>query len=607
MNIKEILHYVKTQPFSALYYEPPIYKSAKTEFFSQPEQILEIRNRKDSDKIFKEVEKLRKTKIILSLINYEFGYLVEEKLNSLIDSGDTKPLALFYVYSPKNVITINSNQIDFSDIPWILKTEGKLTNNFRLNTGKSEYISAIKKIRRYIESGDTYQTNLTIKGKFDLSSEIDFLFLKLIFNQSSRYNWLINTGSQYIASISPELFFTQDKNNLFTKPMKGTIRRGFYSSEDLIRKELLCNSPKEQSENVMIVDLLRSDLGRISEIGSVKVKKLFEIEKYETVYQMTSTISGKLKQPGINNILYNIFPCGSVTGAPKIRTMEIIKSLEKEKRGIYTGSIGTIRNLKSGFNVAIRTIVIDQKTKKAEIGLGGGITWESSPGSEYDEIKLKGNFLTGKNPYFEIFETILVENKIPFLFDYHLKRLENSADFFLFYYRGKIVENNILRFIGLHKEQTYKLKVVLNKWGGITLIPAEVKPLPAETKVILSPTRVKTTERFQYFKTTERKLYDSELKKYSQAGFSEVIYLNEKEEVAEGSFTNIVVKKGKNLFTPPIEAGILNGVYRQYLIDSTKISVRTLSVSDIQSAEEVFLINSVRKIITLSPHSIYNF
>lgn len=607
MNINEILLKVKKQPFSALYVEPPIYKSAKTEFFSLPEHILEIRYKKESDKIFKEIEKLSKTKIILSLINYEFGYFLEDKFNTLIDSKTTNPFVTFFVYSPQNVITINSNQVDFSDIPRRLKKEGKLVNNFRLNTEKPEYISAVKKIRRYIESGDTYQTNFTLKGKFDLSSEIDFLFLKLIFNQSSRYNWLINTGSQYIVSISPELFFTQNNKSVFTKPMKGTIKRGINSAEDLLRQEILSGSSKEQSENVMIVDLLRNDLGRISETGSVKVKKLFEIEKYETVFQMTSTIEGKMKQPGIKTILSNIFPCGSVTGAPKIKTMEIIKSLEKENRGIYTGSIGTIRNSKSAFNVAIRTLVINQKNKKGEIGLGSGITWESDPESEYEEVRLKGKFLTCKNPYFEIFETILVENKSPFLLDYHLKRLKNAADFFLFYYKNKLVEKRILHFIKSCKEQTYKLKVLMNKWGGITLIPSDINPLSEDIKVILSPSRIKATNRFQYFKTTERKLYDSELKKYSQEGYSEVIYLNEKDEIAEGSFTNIVIRKGENLFTPPLEAGILNGVYRQYMLDKKLITPKTLFFSDIKSADEIYLINSVRKIITLSPNTVNKF
>ncbi|MHC1737939.1 MAG: chorismate-binding protein [Ignavibacteriaceae bacterium] len=601
MNINKILQTVKTQPFSALYYEPPVYKSAKTEFFSQPDQILEIRNKKESDKIFREIDKLSKTKIILTLINYEFGHLVEDKLKTLIDAKTTAPYITFFVYSPENVITINSSQVDFSDIPQILKKEGKPVNNFRLNTRKQEYISAIKKIRRYIECGDTYQTNYTVKGNFNLSSGIETLFLKLIFNQSSRYNWLINTGSQYIASISPELFFIREGKSFFTKPMKGTIKRGNNFQEDLLRQELLSGSSKELSENVMIVDLLRNDLGRISETGSVKVRKLFEIEKYETVFQMTSTISGKLKQPGIKNILSNIFPCGSVTGAPKIRTMEIIRSLEKEDRGIYTGSIGTIRNSKSSFNVAIRTLVIDQENNKGEIGLGCGITWGSDPESEFKEVRLKGKFLTGKNPYFEIFETILVENKSPFLLDYHLKRLKNAADFFIFSFSIKSVENRIRQFIKSHDQLTYKLKVTLNKWGGITLVPSEINPLSAEIKVILSPSRIKTTNRFQYFKTTERRLYDSELKKYSRDGYSEVIYLNEKDEVAEGSFTNIVIRKGKNLFTPPIEAGILNGVYRQYLIDSKKISVSNLSFSDLKEAKEIYLINSVRKEITLTP------
>ena len=239
-----------------------------------------------------------------------------------------------------------------------------------------------------------------------------------------------------------------------------------YLSDSLIKYELE-NSEKNRAENVMIVDLIRNDLGRISEYGSVKVKNLFEVEKYESVYQMVSTIESKLrKDVKLSDVLKNIFPCGSITGAPKIRTMEIINELEKEKRGIYTGSIGLIRKNKITFNVPIQyTLSIDKKSGKGEIGLGSGIVWDSIADEEFEETKLKGKFLTEPIKSFEIIETMLVENKKVFLLDEHLDRMQKAAEFFLFAFDTSKIKNQVNSILGKLDNEKYRLRISLNKWG----------------------------------------------------------------------------------------------------------------------------------------------
>ena len=282
--------------------------------------------------------------------------------------------------------------------------------NFKLNTSKNEFTKSISKIKSYIEEGDTYQVNYTIKGKFDFEGSYSGLFSNLVFNQSAQYIAVINNNGKIIISLSPEMFFEIKGRKIISKPMKGTARRGIDHSNDEFIKYELERSEKNRAENVMIVDLIRNDLGRVSEYGSVKVKNIFEVEKYESVYQMVSTVESKLKKNvKLSDILKNIYPCGSITGAPKIRTMEIINELEKEKRGIYTGSIGLIRKNKITFNVPIRTLTIDKKSNKGEIGLGSGIVWDSIAEEEYEETKLKGKFLTEPNKPFEIIETMKIE------------------------------------------------------------------------------------------------------------------------------------------------------------------------------------------------------
>jgi para-aminobenzoate synthetase/4-amino-4-deoxychorismate lyase len=379
--------------------------------------------------------------------------------------------------------------------------------------------------------------------------------------------------------------------------MKGTSRRGLSQySDTLIEKELQM-SEKNRAENVMIVDLIRNDFGKICQYNSVKVPELFKTEKYESLFQMVSSVNGKLKKKTkMLDIIQSIFPCGSVTGAPKIRTMEIINEIEKEERNIYTGSVGLITPDEIKMNVAIRTLTINKNTREGVIGLGSGIVWDSDPKNEYDEVMLKSEFLTEPNNYFEIFETMRYENgAIKFLSE-HLNRMKIAADYFLFKFSyKKIIKQIEDSTLGLNKDVIKKIKLRLNKWGNVKV---EISDLPLNNEqisVVISQNKINSMDQFKYFKTTNRKLYDDELSSYKTNGFNEVLYLNEKSELTEGSRTNVFLRKEDQWFTPPIQSGLLAGIYRKYyLVTNPNSCEKILKIDDLMQADELLLTNAIR-------------
>jgi len=589
MKIQEIINKVTSTPNAAFFYTPQFYGKSDSYLFLKPEIIVTIKALSNLDEKLTQIDELiEKGYYGYSLMNYEAGYLFEKTLNKFLPKN--KKLIQFFFYDKKNVQKIKSSEIDFNE------QEIFEIKNFRLNTTKKEFTHSINAIKSYIEEGDTYQVNYTVKGKFKFEGSYSGLFSNLVFNQSAKYIAVINNNSNIIISLSPELFFEINGREIFSKPMKGTARRGIDASNDSLIKYELERSEKNRAENVMIVDLIRNDLGRISEYGSVKVKNLFEVEKYESVYQMVSSIDSKLrKQVKLSDVLKNIFPCGSITGAPKIRTMEIIKKLEKEERGIYTGAIGLITTKKKTFNVPIRTLCIDKKTGKGEIGLGSGIVWDSVAEEEYEETKLKGKFLSEPEKPFEIFETMLIENGKIFLLDEHLDRMQKAAEYFLFCFDRKNILSQLDRLIKQKIYNSQRLKITLNKFGKLSYQLTEITSIPEEVKVIISKNKIDSQNKFQYFKTTNRELYNREYKKYSDKGFFDVIYFNECGELAEGAITNIIIYKNDVISTPPLSAGILPGVYRKYLLkNNSMISERKLFKEDLLEADKIVLTNSVR-------------
>lgn len=601
MNIIDILNTVKNNNNSVFLYTPPIYDDAISYILNDPNEIIICNDYNNIEFELNRSEILTQQGLTgFALLNYELGYAFERKSNKFFIHGDKFPLFTILLFEEKNIIKIASEKINFTKAKGLLLQKKHSINNFKLNTTKKKYTKNIEEIKKQIQIGNTYQVNYTVEGKFNFEGSIESLFLSTIFNQSAQFSAFVNLKNEFIISNSPELFFSKKNNIISARPMKGTIKRGINIHDDEKKSSQLLKSQKDLAENIMIVDLLRNDIGRVSELNSVKVKSTFTLEKYETVYQLTSEVEGKLKEQSLYQILKNTFPCGSITGAPKIKTMEIIKKLENRKRGIYTGSIGIFNKDKAMFNVAIRTIQISKNICQGNIGIGSGIVWDSNANNEYNETKLKAKFLTDPDRYFELIESILLENGNYYLLNEHLKRLEQTSNHFLFVFNKKYILNKLNKLkkeLNTSTNKSFKIKLLLDKWGKVELTYEEITVTKFDNlKIKISDEKIYSKSKFQYFKTNNRFLYDKELRMAKDEGYDEVIFLNENNEVAEGSITNIFIETKGKTFTPKISSGILNGTYREYLLnDSTNISEKKFKLNDIIKADELFLVNSVKK------------
>jgi len=582
--------------------------------FTSPLEIIQGRNKVEVLDIFLNLEKyLNKGYYLAGFISYEAG-LCFEKAFSYADERINQvkiPLVWLGVYDKPIIYDHKSKRFNDEKInaDFILYTPSERNECNIENVGntvsREVYINDVESVREAIARGETYQVNYTFKHKFDFIGNPIDLFFNLCMKQSASYSAFIRCGEYDILSLSPELFFRRIGNSIIAKPMKGTIERGINNDDDLHKAEKLHNSIKDRAENVMIVDLLRNDLGRISDIGSVKVDRLFEVEKYETLFQMTSTIHAQLKDDiKWFDIFKSIFPCGSVTGAPKISTMNIINSFEKEPREIYTGGIGYISpDNKSVFNVAIRTVVLNRVSKKGDMGIGSGIVYDSKAESEYNECLLKANFLTSKYNDFQLIETLLWEKGGFYLLDLHIKRLRESAEYFLFDCDlSNVIQALVQEAKKFDDQKRYRVRLLLFRDGNIKISSSELEDIGLLPKqVIISKHRVDQSNRFFYHKTTNRDLYDSELKKAREKGYYDVLFLNNKGEITEGAISNIFLENEGKLYTPPISCGLLNGVYRRYMFENGfPVQEKVLFKKDLFEADKVYLANSVRGMVEVN-------
>ncbi len=460
----------------------------------------------------------------------------------------------------------------------------------------ADYGKAIARIKNEIAAGNTYQVNYTFPLRADFEGDGIGLFTQLMQNQAAGYGAYVGNGSlqngRYaIASASPELFFALDGEKLYSKPMKGTAVRGRTLAEDDENAAWLTASVKNRAENVMIVDMIRNDMGQVATVGSVQTPRLFEIERYPTVLQMTSTVTARTDAP-IADIIAAMFPCASITGAPKKRTMELIKRLEPSPRGIYTGAIGFIApNRQVQFNVAIRTVLLDRQKKRAIYGVGGGIVWDSTADDEYEECKVKAKVLGAKRPSFALLESLLWEPDGGYvLLDYHLERLRDSARYFDYRFAFDKLRLR-LEQIAAEFVEARKVRLLLAQDGKITVTHAPITPLPDPARVVLAKTAVSRDNSWLYHKTTHRTVYDNA----RNPNYGETILWNEDGEVTEGTSSNIVVKIGGEFFTPPIESGLLAGTFRRHLLTTGKVQERIISKQMLYSCDAIYLINSVRR------------
>ncbi|MBT2600614.1 MULTISPECIES: aminodeoxychorismate synthase component I [unclassified Oceanobacillus] len=470
---------------------------------------------------------------------------------------------------------------------------------WEMSTSKKKYLKHVSTIKNSIAQGDTYQVNYTVRlHSNDVVCDHN-LYEKLSKAQKANYCAHLQLGRYNIVSASPELFFQLKNGKILTKPMKGTMKRGKSIEEDIRNKQLLSESIKDQAENLMIVDLLRNDISKIAKKGTVNVPKLFNIESYPTVFQMTSTVSAEIEENvGIIDIFKALFPCGSITGAPKQSTMQIIQGLENSPREVYCGSIGYITpNQEALFNVAIRTALIDTEQNTMSYGVGGGITWDSDPEAEYLEAWAKAEILKSLNETnIELLETMKYENGHFFLINNHLNRLNKSAEYFNFSISIKEIEQKLYEYAeeNLNQKQAYRVRLLANKRGEIkinsTIIPVINEKTNYSFQLAASPINKKNP--YYYHKTTFRKMYEKFREELGNA--FDILLWNDKEELTEFTMGNLVVKVEGEYWTPPIKSGLLAGTFRQQLIDEKKIKERIISKSELESVDEIWFINSVR-------------
>jgi para-aminobenzoate synthetase/4-amino-4-deoxychorismate lyase len=467
--------------------------------------------------------------------------------------------------------------------------------NVRFGIGEKSYAEKIAAIQEYIRAGDTYQVNFTDTLRFDFSGAPEAMFAALGETQPVQYSAFLHGENWHILSFSPELFFRRKEQRLVARPMKGTARRGADLAEDESVAHWLQNDVKNRSENVMIVDLLRNDLGRICEFGSVQVDELFAVEKYETLFQMASEISGTLRAgTSYADIFGSLFPCGSITGAPKLRTMKIIQELEQGSRGVYTGAIGYFSPAREAvFNVPIRTVVLEEGS--GTMGVGSGIVIDSQAEDEFRECLLKSEFLTRREEPFHLLESILWNDGYSLL-PLHLERLELSALYFGFSFdRTAILAALEEAGKRLASGVRTKVRVLLERSGAVTITHAEVEVQPAVGKIMVSATRVFSGDRFLRHKTTRRQVYDQQYKEALGQGYDEVLFLNERGEVTEGAISNVFIEKDGQWFTSPVTCGLLPGIYRRHLLETRPAArEKTLRLEDLASADAVYICNAVR-------------
>jgi para-aminobenzoate synthetase/4-amino-4-deoxychorismate lyase len=521
-------------------------------------------------------------------ISYEAGYALEPKLHAVpgAPAADDPPLLWFGLFAGCEEI---------ADLEPLLPdpSSARLSQPQPL-IERSAYEEAVGRVKKHIRAGDIYQANLTFAAEILTGGSPMALYASLRARARAGHSALLFTGEHWLLSCSPELFFTLEAGRLATRPMKGTAERGATPEQDAAAILALASDPKQRAENLMIVDLLRNDLSRVSRPGSVKVPALFAVETYPTVHQMTSTVTSQLEEGrDAIDVLEALFPCGSITGAPKIRAMEIIAGLEEHRRRVYTGSIGSIApDGDASFNVAIRTLTVKAGEKRALMGLGSGIVADSEAAAEWRECLAKGAFVYDSGRSFDLIETMRFDPHDGIVdIERHLARIKASADALGFAFDRHDARNELQAATFRLREQK-KLRLLLSPTGALAI---EVRPLPERPKiagVAVAPLPVSRDDFRLSHKTSDRAFYDDAR---ARAGAFEVVFEDEAGFLTEGSFTNIFTKRDGKLVTPPLTRGLLPGVLRERLLATGEAVEGDLVAADLVSG--FYIGNAVRGLI----------
>ncbi|HEY6538305.1 MAG TPA: aminodeoxychorismate synthase component I [Candidatus Dormibacteraeota bacterium] len=561
--------------------------------FSDPERVLVAHQSADLSRVLEAVAEATTDRWAAGYVAYEAApglnpALVTHPVAGA--NGNPLPLAWFAIFdSPHQLEPLDEGTP--RGFPYRV-------SGWQLAPEESAYSAKVDRIRGLIREGETYQCNLTLPLRTTVSGSLVDLYHDLALAQRGAYNAYLDTGSHVIVSASPELFFDWTGDEITARPMKGTSTRGRWPREDRDRADDLLRSAKDRAENMMIVDLLRNDLGKIAQPGSVRTRDLCQLERFETVWQLTSTVAARLS-PGINlvEIFRALFPCGSVTGAPKARTMALIKGLEEVPRGVYCGAVGMVAPpgsaFRARFNVAIRTVVVDQHSGEATYGTGGAITWDSRAESEHQELIAKSAILHTAREPFQLLETMAyrpgagLHNRTG-----HLQRLAASASYFGFKFDPGELETRIsAELAGLN--QPARVRLLLDRRGRISV---ELSPLPgpaqARLRLALDREPVLSSSIWLFHKTTNRRAYQSRAGRHPDA--DDVVLVNERGELTEATVANLAVRLDDKWFTPSLECGCLPGVERQRLLEAGQLREGVILIEDLERAQGLALVSSLR-------------
>ena len=514
---------------------------------------------------------------VVGMISYDAGPAFDDAIRS--SRIRRVPLVSFGVFTSPSISSTPKESGGYDVGPWVP------------NRSHSAYLTTIRTIRQLIAAGETYQVNHTIRLRSDFSGDPRGLFGDLIRAQQSNHAAFLDLGDRAVCSSSPELFFSRNKNQFTCRPMKGTIGRHPDPVWDELASSHLSRSEKDLAENTMIVDMVRNDLSRIAEPGSVKVPFLHTVESYPTVHTLTSTVTAE-STAKFPEILKALFPAASITGAPKVRTTEIIEALEGDGRGIYTGSIGALApDGTMEFNIAIRTIWIDKERERAEYGVGGGIVWDSDPNEEWREVEQKSRVLDRAKSSFFLLETMRWEpGKGIHLQHLHVDRLTDSANHFGFDLDRTSVLASLLEIRG---NEPKRVRLLASPSGSIEV---QVLDLPQSVlghwEVPIDAVPVQSENEFLFHKTTNRDVYEQARARFPNS--PDVLLWNERGEITETTTGNLVVKIGSELYTPPVTCGLLPGTFRRNLLEQRKITEKVIHRSDMNEVSSIWMINSLR-------------
>ena len=562
-----------------------LYRDLKSEFICF--------NKDELNQALKTIQKIKNL--------YFVGYIVYD----ISKTASNYPIAHFKGYKNKEIFKAQKS-FEFSIFkpyfyPQIVK-----------NLSKKEYEKAFNQIKDELASGNSYQINFTNELQISTKASSKDIITSLLSRQKSRYFGYFKSEFCEIISFSPELFFKLKGKKITFAPMKGTIKRGQNKDEDRVLKNKLKNDPKNRSENLMIVDLLRNDMSKIIKIGSLKLKEPMKIIKLKTLFQAISPLKARLKSRNLNKIFEAVYPCGSITGAPKLATMRIIERLEARDRGVYCGAMGVISDKRAEFSVPIRTLQKWTKDEYYRYGVGSGVVWDSKCDDEFAELELKSSFLRPKIE-FNLFETMLLREDKIFLLQNHLKRLINSARLLGFKLpmgfelcemdEERLKFSDIVGGINGGFESIDKFREIfadlradnvdlrvnltLNKSGEYQITQTQIPPLKSY-KIAISQNRLNSCNDLLYHKTTLRD------ERIIDDGLFDIFYLNQRDELCEGSRSNIVLNIGGELLTPKLDCGLLAGTLRERLLKFGEIKEAILGLDDLKNAKEIYAINSLR-------------